>query len=164
MSSATPPEDAGRRRRFRSRVDPAIGALLGAVVLNCLGALVLARLQTGAVPPALGVTLFGAALVLIALVAGTYAVLEPDRLVVRMAWVLRREIPYVQITQVTRVNSWQKSAALSSRRLRIAWQQPALPWRSMIDVSPRAEAEFIALLHGRVPAAAWAVTETQTLR
>lgn len=154
-------EDAGARRRFRSRVDPLVIAFIAVVLLNPVVAVLLAQLQIGTVPLGLQVTMFGTALLLVGLVAGTYAYFETDQLVVRVAWVFGRKIPYAQITQVTRVVSWQKGAALSKRRLRISWQQLALPWASTVDVSPRAETEFMALLQRHVPATAWAIKETQ---
>ncbi len=152
---------AEARRRFHSRVDPLVIVFMSVVLFNPVIAMLLARQQINTVPLSLQVTMSGTALLLVALVVGTYADFETDHLVVRVAWVFGRKIPYVEIKRVARVLSWRKGAALSKRRLRISWQQPALPWLSSVDVSPRAEAEFIALLQRHVPETAWVVEETQ---
>ena len=160
MSERRSVQDAGAHRRFYSRLDPLVAVFLAVVLLNPVAAMMLARLQNGAVPMALQVTMFGTSLLIAAIFVGTYAYFEPEHLVVRVAWVFGRRIPYAQITEVVNVVSWQKGAALSKRRLRISWQQPSLPWISSVDVSPRAEAKFIALLQPLVPPTAWAVKAT----
>ena len=145
---------------FRPRIGGLYALLLAVPLLAMLVALGVGAYAKGGgamviVPPALAVVVVLAWLALSGLVLGTRYVLRADELRVRFAIFWNVAIPYAAITRVDIVDSVQASAALSRRRIRIAWSDPSVPWERRCDVSPRDEPRFLALLQHRVPPLAW---------
>jgi len=78
-------------------------------------------------------------------VAGTFYVIDDGRLHIRSGVLLRKTIPLSEIARIKPVVSWEATAALSNRRLRIYGKSGY--W----DISPERADEFIRELREAAP-------------
>ena len=80
-------------------------------------------------------------------VIGTEYVIDRGMLRIRSGILIRRSIPLDRIARVKPVESWEASAALSRRRLRLCGRKD----REYLDVSPERADEFVRKLKEAAP-------------
>lgn len=134
--------------QFRPRIDKGIAVLLWAAALICyfLAAAVFFTDLHAAAQALFAIVLAAGGICVHTAVAGTVYVIEGKHLRIRSGILIRKTIPLDRIVRVTPVVSWEASAALSKRRLRIYDDRHGY-W----DISPEHADEFLRKLKEAAP-------------